>query len=908
MPAKTRSKAANTGRLQRHPTQFGELETTPTCRHHGSPLIPSAGSAAVPSANDSLGQETRALGQTDEYDVGLDDFDFARLEDTQRPDMEHRHSTTFQWSETESLARRSSPLRPGDTPRAGWKFDADESLPALSSPRSARDKLPDTAPLPVDPPPPTPLEVPLSAKKVDFSETASTMFRSSPAGFGDSVKDIFGYYENSLTPPQLPNNNTLHGALQLAMPARSSSHLHMDNIYDATPVRKHKRRDVDDNKAVVPGSSQHTLQPKSGPFTHETMRTSDQPRDPATETSRNSDGAGKPRDHKSTLPSKHGDVFGPLPRKIPYGSSAVLSSDPMEASIAATQNKRGRKRKQRPKSPLHFDDLTQELREQPPKSSPKGRMPIVNALREPVQPSSSPARVPKRKAAAQRAQPKKAKAAPKAQEVTPLVDTGNGESSLSKCSAPTKQPTRRVKRERRQNKVSPCLKPNAVKRKPTTLSEPIVVSSDGDNGLSPSSSRPSSNLQTAKSRRDDAPPKNRDVDHVVRWEAGSEQHVGVNDDSLAQSYHQTLSANIDAEAAKLPRKTAAIVHDFGGKMAPADNSKVVPARDANVRIRNAAGTLEQRVRSGNPSPIRISPCKLEASQPCAKQNLTARQSTRNYSVSIHGSPLPVQRQTAAQGSRLVEPDGINHIFSEERTYLKPPRFSRPRKSEWPMPAAELPRSRSGRQVQAAQGRGEQSSDSQAPRPSQRQEPTIAPMQGVSDGVHAQILASLRDFSTQAEKPLCDDPKNGAEEASPDEGNGLESGQKANPPDNLSQTVHQLVDIMVKHLGSKKETGKGIADVYRTKIGGCIDRIQSRHMGERCSLAERLRHDGDKFITVVSNAKKAVEENSRTRDGAIGELEQSTTERRKLFERATSSLRAVHRQLLNDDLHLDMDLD
>ncbi|POR38503.1 Uncharacterized protein TPAR_01281 [Tolypocladium paradoxum] len=912
MPARTRSKAATRGRLQRQPTQFGELETTPTCRHHGSPLILAVGDSAVLPANDSLGQETQALGQTYEYDGGLDDGDFARLEDTQGPKMEHRRSTNIQWSETESLARRSSPLRPGDTPRAGWKFGADESLPALSSPRSGRDKLPDTAPLPLDPPPPTPLEAPRSSKKVDFSETASTMLRSSPFGFGDSVKEMFEFFDSGLTPTQPPKDDNLLGAHRSAVPARSSSHLPMDDIYDATPVRENKRRDVDADNVVISVPSQDIRQPTSNTATHETIREPDQPGDSVIGATRHSDCAGMRCDTKSALPREHDQQLGSLPQKKPHGGSVVPSSDTVEASVA---NDRGRKRKQRPKPALHFDDLTQEFREQPTKPSPKGRMPMVRKLRESVQPSSSPAAVPKRKAPAKRAQPKKAKAAPKAQEVTPLVYIENGESNLGKRLAPTKQPTKRGKQGRKQDDVSPCLKPDAVKPIPAALSEPIVVSSDAANSaiLSYSSSPPSSNLQTAKSQKDDATPEKRDVNHVVRQEARSKQTLGVNDDhppdfALAQSFHETPLASIDAKATKASRKTATVADDNNGQRVPADSRKVLAPRDANVRPRKAAGSLKQRVISGNPSPIRISPGKQEASRPCGKHNLTARQSTRNYSVSVHGSPLPAQRQTAAQVSRLVDTDSMNHTFSAESTYLNPPRYLQPRKSESQLPATELPFSWSGRQVQSAQGRGGQSSGTKASHPSLRHEPTIPAMQGVSAGVHAQILASLQDFSTLSDEPLVDDPKNGVEEASPDKGSVLESDQKANPPDKLAQDLHQLVDTMMEHLGSKKETGQRIADVYRTKIAGCVDRIQSRHIGERRTLVGQLRHDGDKFGAVVQDAKKVVKQHSRTRERAIGDLQQSMTARRKLFERATSSLRAVHRQLLDDDVHLDMDRD
>ncbi|KAJ6445062.1 microcin c7 self-immunity protein mccf [Purpureocillium lavendulum] len=101
----------------------------------------------------------------------------------------------FTWSDTGSVARRSSPIRPGETPGAAWYFD-DESLPALSSTKSARTNLPDTAPLPSFPSPDKQFAGPATKrKKVDFSETATTADRSSPYRASDRVEQVFDYFE-----------------------------------------------------------------------------------------------------------------------------------------------------------------------------------------------------------------------------------------------------------------------------------------------------------------------------------------------------------------------------------------------------------------------------------------------------------------------------------------------------------------------------------------------------------------------------------------------------------------------------------------------------------------------------------------------------------------------------------------
>lgn len=104
--------------------------------------------------------------------------------------------------------------------------------------------------------------------------------------------------------------------------------------------------------------------------------------------------------------------------------------------------------------------------------------------------------------------------------------------------------------------------------------------------------------------------------------------------------------------------------------------------------------------------------------------------------------------------------------------------------------------------------------------------------------------------------------------------------------------------MMRQLGSKEEAGHKVADVYRTKRAACIDKIRRRQSHERSVLAESLAVDGAKFREVVEEARNTVSSDRRLRDRGIRELQQSTAERLAIYNRATASLRALHRQLLN----------
>lgn len=103
--------------------------------------------------------------------------------------------------------------------------------------------------------------------------------------------------------------------------------------------------------------------------------------------------------------------------------------------------------------------------------------------------------------------------------------------------------------------------------------------------------------------------------------------------------------------------------------------------------------------------------------------------------------------------------------------------------------------------------------------------------------------------------------------------------------------------MVEQLRSKEEAGHRVADVYRTKTAGCIDKIGSRQSQEQKTVLETLAVDAAKFRKVIQQAKNTVSSDSRSREPGIRELEQSTADRIEMYERAAMSLRALHRQLL-----------
>lgn len=160
-------------RQQRQATQLGELDTTPT-RPDASPSLPS-------KRNPERGGKQQSFPDnidSDIFDDGLEDGDLVQLADTQAV-SETVVAKEFPWSETGSGARRSSSVSTEGPPRGPYSYFGVGNV--FSSPNSGSDALPDTVPLPRDV-----VHAPLLEDQrqtpmiVDFSETATTILRSSP--------------------------------------------------------------------------------------------------------------------------------------------------------------------------------------------------------------------------------------------------------------------------------------------------------------------------------------------------------------------------------------------------------------------------------------------------------------------------------------------------------------------------------------------------------------------------------------------------------------------------------------------------------------------------------------------------------------------------------------------------------
>ncbi|RCI10171.1 hypothetical protein L249_8622 [Ophiocordyceps polyrhachis-furcata BCC 54312] len=839
MPVRTRAKAAARGRPQRLPTQFGELETTPTSRHHDEldPVPAPSDVANLVASRDLQDQPTQLLAHGDVFDDELEDEDLAGLEKSQPIIQQMPRCTSIQWSETESLARRSSPLSPEEAPLAEWQFDEDDSLPPLSTPKSDKDQLPDTVPLADASPALDEGGASAAAsKKVDFSETASTMRRSSPAG-DESVHHASDLLvdSSSVSPSDGKHAVSLPGP----------THLPPDNIYDVTPP---------------PDTSQET--PEHQPKANAARRREAHPPGQEQHANKQVGREGTKAQSRTANTKRHVKQAGDLGDKepeLPLSSRTnQMASGTAHAEADASQLDQGKKRKQRPKPPLQFDETSRvkEAQSRPStRDTQKLRMPVVTALIGSAQPSSSsPGAVPRKRGAANNKQPRAKKA-----KRTSAATQKPKRQGPTKRSVPSKQEPAATEDPALRNRALPSHEAAA------TTPGPIVVLSDDDGNFP----QPPA-TGTAFDTGDDEPMVPVKVPALSPPVAKEGEFC-----AFAYSSHYLHNRAADAELSErneAPRT--------GSRVERVNNPKLLGSRDGDDEPGRAVSAEKQMT---SPVSLRGRPSERPESRYGRQQGRSAKRTGRNYSISVHGSPLPANHAEPCHGSGIV---------AEPAKSVKdrpPPKFLDPLqlkaiagdisswKAEW---------LQSGRSV-----------DQEACRPRQQRDTPKEPLHGVARDVQAEILASLREHDALQEEQArrrhgTSRPEQGCDkDISPqvDERDGL--------PDNLSQQLHQVVNTMLQHLRSKEEAGRKVVETYRRNTSGCIEKIRNRQKQERRVLAEAMVVDGDKFGQVIKKARSMVARGSQSRVADMRELEQKTAERQAAYDRAMASLRGLQRQLL-----------
>ncbi|KAF4416108.1 hypothetical protein FACUT_12869 [Fusarium acutatum] len=936
MPPRRGGKSGPRSKRTRHSARIvalGQLDTTPN-RHDQSPRAVQTQdpTPALPNQGANLEPPNSEIPPTNEFDDGLNEDDLMRLVDAETVPSA-QPPADFSWSEIGST-RRSTPLRE-DEP--SFLDNQDSLLDEFSSPKSGLGKLPNTQPLPSEPDQES-KEPPF----VDFSETASTVRRSSPyyslAASQIGEDEALNIVENN---PLAPLPSTIQDSIQsLGLPPfpelEAMDHLPEDELYDVTPPQSTAELEAETSRKeeeafeAVPESLQRTKNPNSSQNSktkarpgktskkHDAItRMLEEELDPSGEDEGEEQASSPPEKPPAKLPKRKNGAR--KDKETPERKPAATATQDTRKSEQRPKEKRGRK--QRAKTPIQFDEETQEIKEVTLRKLPEQqpRMPIVSSLRKSYAASVSPIAdagkgtpSSKQKPAPKRKPP--AKIAPQKASASTLQSRHTISKSDSKNAVPHDKPdttekakaravsatkaaakpspaiTKRITRAKVKGEKAPVSQPSEVQEAPETTNEtqgstqdPIVLSSDPESSLFSDDNDAFVPIEDLLPKEKTQPARKAQsmmgellVDPIVDVEPAGHAH---REKAQPSPCPQTLPQNPEAPHPSRPqeeqisrqRTTLTVKPDpkklveeplpsTKGNRAAQKGREVLSARDTNILIQqdtSQARTLKR--------PATIVEPILDASHPPRKISKTSR----SFSVSQAGSPLPLETSPAQLESPY--PDG-NYLQQE---YL------------------------SG--LAAAEAIPEKTRVGLRPKPNTKvktESVNLHPEPSSSDqDIHAQILASLRgrnEATAKVEQAMEHDNVRGNRESP-------RQTRPAGPNAEIGEKLHGLVEMMLDHLQAKEATIYHGADAYRKNGINCVDKIERRFKHEKQALNETWKKDSDRFLRGTRAAKAAIDERGKIREKAMQQLNETAARRRHMFEQARTSLRALHGRLMQGNL-------
>ncbi|KAF5629885.1 uncharacterized protein FTJAE_8392 [Fusarium tjaetaba] len=918
MPARRGGKSAPRSKRTRHSARIvalGQLDTTPN-RHDQSPRAVQTQDPipALPNQGANPKPPNSEIPSTNEFDDDLNDDDLRRLVEAEAVPSA-QPPIDFSWSEIGST-RRSSPLRE-DEP--SFLDNQDSLLDEFSSPKSGLGKLPNTQPLPSEPDQES-KEPPF----VDFSETASTVRRSSPyyslaaSQIGDD--EPLNFAENN---PLAPLPSTIQDSIQsLGLPPfpelEAMDHLPEDELYDVTPPKSTAELEAETSRKeeeapkAAPESSQRPKKlnssqnsktkgkPGKSSKKHDALVRVLEEELESSEEDEGEEQASSPPEKPPAKPPKrkNGARKG---KETPESKPATTATQDTRKSEQRPKEKKGRK--QRAKTPIQFDEKTQEIKEVTPRRVPEQqpRMPIVSSLRKSYAASVSPMASAgkgtpgsKRKPAPKRKPPvkgtsQKEKASQKVPPATRKSDLKNvvpqekpdttekGKERVvlaTKVAAkPSPAITKRITRANVKEEEAPVSQPLQVQEAPKTKNEtqgstqdPVVLSSDPESSLFSDDDDAFVPIEDLHPREKTQPARKVQsvmgellVDPIVDVEPAGHAR---REKPQPSTRPQTLPHNPEAPGPSRPQeeqisqqRTATTIKRDPKQLveeplpstislhAAQRGREVLSARDTNILVQqdtSRARTLKRPATTVDPI--------VDASHPPRKISKTSR----SFSESPYTDGNYLQQEYL---SSLAAAEAIP---DKTRVGLRP-----------------------------------------KPKTKVKTEPeNLRPEPSSSDqDIHAQILASLqgqKEATAEVEQAMEHDKVRGNRESP-------RQTRPAGPNAEIGEKLHGLVEMMLDHLQAKEGSIYRGADAYRKNGINCVDKIERRYMQERQALNETWKKDSDRFLRGTRAAKAAIDERGKIREKAMQQLNETAAKRRHLFEQATTSLRALHGRLMQGNL-------
>ncbi|CAF3479502.1 unnamed protein product [Fusarium graminearum] len=827
-------------RRQSQTHQIGQLDTTPTSRHLQSPQVDN-NHEPPPSAQP---QES-----ANEYDDDVDDEDLIR-----------RNKQVFE-SEGAST-RRSTPI--------------DSHFDDSSSQKSGSGKLPSTQPLPSQL-----ISGNLTNKVqplVDFSETATTARRSSPyplqTTLSQAADDMPKYNTVFDLPSTIPESLDVPG-----------DHLPEDELYDTTPVPEDREEQA--------AAEKQTAKPKSARKSTKKGKATDSSEKAKASIRVLEEEVGSVEEEPSSFPPR--PVVG---RQKPAKNAKQVQESPKPAPASVEATTSGTRRKQKPKPPLRFNSQTNQMIDpsspqfQPARPSlVEGMIQAYAASLSPDTNATKPTPKPAKKVSPKTVAKRTSKNSPKTTSKTsPKAISKTTPKAGQKAPAISQRITRQSALRGRLNQQSPDKVDEA-----NSNGSPAAAPVEPKEKISPAVSQRTTRTKVKEETAPVLPPSKEKeiVNH------GNTQ--GSTDDPIVLSSGRNSSS-------------------------PYDDDEFVPATDPTEVSPEEArpDTVAQAKRQSLVDPVeplsvtrnekeRIVAARQEIPKPMQPFSQTGRQFTaQNKKIFVRADP---QNQVEAgfertnrerpirigPGEILLARDAhaLAQRHASKLNVLKRPPSTRDPVVDTSKPLRKvMKRSRSFSQdylsgLEAAESmpvkaqvaeeklqQQERSSDKRWRREAS----------GHNQDLHAQIMASLQGRDESSPEVHDEKPDMTPEEEL------AESTRPKGPSDEVEEKLHGLVKTLLGHLQTREATIYEGADAYRKNGIDSVEKIKRRYLHEKKQLGETWKKDAERFVRGSRSIKAALDKRGKAQEEARHKLEETLARRRHLFQKATTSLRALHGRL------------
>ncbi|KAG6007011.1 hypothetical protein E4U21_006531 [Claviceps maximensis] len=803
MPRKNKRGSAKTPptrqHQQRQTTQLGELDTTPT-RPEASPTLPSKRI----SRNEGREESSRGNTDSDIFEDGLDDGDLVRLADTQAV-SNNTITKGFSWSETGSGARRSSSVSSDGPSRGPHGYLGVGNV--FSSPVSGSDALPDTLPLPREIIHDRLLEDQRQTPMiVDFSETATTVLRSSPM-----------------------TESRLSKSLGTSSHRDPADRVWMDDGVCQTPsqpvlVNKSKSIAVQKNESVrVPkkGLGNVLLSAESGR---------------ATDVDADDNGsAARTNNHRSVvvnLASQFMSLDGAADR---HDEGAALET----IHVASDEKKQKKKRKQRPKSPLRFDNDTQVVKDVFKK--PVRKRTCHKIARKVFKPSPSPLQNMVQQKEATELSPRDALI-----DTAKCLPTTRCQSSPVETEAAMREDSLRILDQPPPNIIEDSFQHKPAELSPTSKEISIIDISEDIKVENHLASLASSGVKTRVSESNSPRTPSTTMTEIQESEATLYETVNKestrrenlqalvqtekekDDECFAQTQQATFEAHSPVQQHNIPASgglaciaASRTVYNQGGINSGAGKTNI----DGKLNLAPARPSRLISV-SGRGSPIRILHCGNDA----VKSTSTNVRATKVWSGTGHTDCLtrPVLNDTQHKSIRS------NKSPQKESTF---------------------------------------------PVMLETEPSRVVSTFGLKD--HAgSFLSELK--KEHANRRIVD---------------GQTKTQPGAFADQGRQRLHELIDTCMQYLDTKKECITRIADTYAKAGDHCVEKIQSRFERESYAVIQLATQDTANFSKIVSDGKRVVERSGAKKGRLMKQFKQAVSARATSYAHASSAIDTLDNTVL-----------